>query len=312
MRVRMWLREVPIEGFVERFFLFSRAFDRSWSSDLTQSAIRVIICIVIPSLSTGEYSPEFGGKKKALECKKQQKTTERKWVVYIGDSNIPKKNAFTKEEAATSHQVTQLSPPPSSQNEQYFCYFTPSQRDEFMNQLYAKALHMIENPILSSNPTFFAAQYNVLRAMLINADLLGLTFDLLNEDLASQFNLSGPLMSAVHLPASLFPSQKQRKIIHHPWVDLIPILSLREALLVRTDVIDEDEVCGDFYGACAPSQEVGLRVWGEAWDPSAYELSETFIRKWSWIITECPDIIKSSNHWRKQRGEKPIVFTKIK
>ncbi|KAJ5489998.1 hypothetical protein N7453_010823 [Penicillium expansum] len=197
-------------------------------------------------------------KKKALEFKKQQKPAERKWVVYIGDSNIPKKNASTKEEEATSHQC------------------------------------------------------NVLRAMLINADLLGLTFELLNEDLASQFNLSGPLMSAVHLPASLFPSQKQRKIIHHPWVDLIPILSLREALLVRTDVIDEDEVCGDFYGACAPSQEVGLRVWGEAWDPSAYELSETFIRKWSWIITECPDIIKSSNHWRKQRGEKPIVFTKIK
>ncbi|KGO67782.1 Protein of unknown function DUF3425 [Penicillium italicum] len=234
---------------------------------------------------------------------------ERKWVVYVGDSNIPKKNASTEE--ATSHQVTQSTPRPR-QEENYFCYFTPSQRDEFMNQFYAKALHMIEKPILSSNPTLFDAQCNVLRAMFTNANLLGLTFDLLNEDLASQFNLSGPLMSAVHLPASLFPSQKQREIIHHPWVDLIPILSLREALLIRTDVMEEDELCCDFYGTHAPSQEVGLRVWGEAWDPSAYELSKALIRKWSWIVTECPDIIKTSNHWRKQRGEKPIVFKRIK
>lgn len=248
------------------------------------------------------------GKRKAVEYKNQHKTPDRKWVVYIEDSNIPKKNAFTEE--ATSLQVTQLSPPPR-QNEEYFCYLNPAQRDEYMKQLSAKALHMMENPVLSRNPTFCITQYNVLRAMLINADLMGLTLDLLTEDLASQFNLVGPSTSAVHLPASLCPSQKQKQIIHHPWIDLIPILSLREALLARTDVIDEDELCGDFYGVCASSQEVGLRVWGEAWDPSAYEASETLIRKWSWMLNDCPDIITSSNYWRKRRGEKPIML-KIK
>ncbi|KAJ9481256.1 hypothetical protein VN97_g12235 [Penicillium thymicola] len=240
-------------------------------------------------------------KRKALESKVQHKTPDRKWIVYVDDSNIPKSST------STSHQVTQLSLPPT-QNEEYLSYFKSSEPDEFMNKLYGKSLHTIENPVLSRNPTFCDAQFNVFRAISINANLMGLTFDLLNEDLASQFNLDGPLMSAVHLPASLFPSQKQRKIIHHPWIDLIPMLSLREALLIRADVIDEDELCVDFYGTCAPSQEVGIRVWGEAWDPFAYEFSEAIIRKWSWMATDCPDIVKSSNYWRRQRGEKPIVF----
>ncbi|KAJ5420611.1 hypothetical protein N7465_003130 [Penicillium sp. CMV-2018d] len=244
-------------------------------------------------------------KRKALESKNQHKTPDRKWVVYVDDSNIPKRSTSTEE--ATSHQVTQSSLP-LYQNEEYLSHGNSSQRDEFMNKLYGKALHIIENPVLSRNPTFCRAQFNVFRAMSINANLLGLTIDLLNEDIASQFNLVGPLMSAVHLPASLFPSQNQRKIIHHPWIDLIPMLSLREAFLIRADVIDEDELCADFYGACGLSQEVGIYVWGEAWDPSAYEISETIIRKWRWMATDCPDIVKSSNYWRRQRGEKPIVL----
>lgn len=244
-------------------------------------------------------------RRKALESRNQHKTPDRKWVVYVDNSNIPKRNTSTEE--ATNHQVTQSSLP-LNQNEDHLSYFNPSQRLEFMNKLYGKALHMIGNPVLSRNLTLCDARFNVFRAMLINANLLGLTFDLLDEDLASQFNLVGPLMSTVHLPASLFPSQKQKNIIHHPWIDLIPVLSLREALLIRVDVIDEDELCGDFYGACGPSKEVGIRVWGEAWDPSAYELSEAIIRKWRWMATDCPDIVKSSNYWRRQRGEKPIVF----
>ncbi|KAL2702678.1 hypothetical protein AAEP93_006976 [Penicillium crustosum] len=246
-------------------------------------------------------------KRKALESKGKQKTPDRKWIVYVDDSNIRKRSTST--DGATSHQVTQPSSP-LNQNKQNLSYPNSSRHDKLMNELYGKAMHMIENPVLPRNPTFYDAQFNIFRALLINANLLGLTFDLLNEDLASQFNLVGPLMSAVHLPASLFPSQKQRKIIHHPWIDLIPVLSLREALLMRTNVIDEDELCCDFYGTCGPSQEVevGIRVWGEAWDPFAYELSETIIRKWKWMATDCPDIVKSSNYWRRQRGEKPIVL----
>ncbi|KAJ6180604.1 hypothetical protein N7519_011065, partial [Penicillium mononematosum] len=218
--------------------------------------------------------------RKASECKKQRNPADRKWIVYVEGSNIPKKNASIEE--TTSHQVTKPSPPPR-QNEESFCYLNPVQRDECTKWLHAKALHMMENPVLSPNPTFYISQYNIIRAILFNAELMGLTLDLLNEDLASQFNLIGPSTSATRLPASLCPSPKQKKIIHHPWIDLIPMLSLREALLARVDVLDEDEVCSDLYGGCA-SQEVGLCVWGEAWDPRAYEVSETLTRKWSWMV----------------------------
>lgn len=137
---------------------------------------------------------------------------------------------------------------------------------------------------------------------------MGLTLDLLEDDLASQFNIVG--QSSLHLPPSLWPSKSQRKIIHHPWIDLIPILSLRESILSRVDLdtFDEDEACGDLFGMCVASPEgTGLRVWGEAWDPLAYEASVNLLRKWSWIVKECPDIVQSTNYWRKQRGEKAVV-----
>lgn len=138
---------------------------------------------------------------------------------------------------------------------------------------------------------------------------MGLTLELLNEDLASQFNIIGP--SSLHLPPSLWPSKAQRKIIHHPWIDLLPIVSLREALLVRANDLNEDEICDDLHGICAESDETGLKVWGEAWDPLAYEASERLIGKWDWLGVECPDIIRSTNYWRRRRGEKAITFNKM-
>jgi hypothetical protein len=206
-----------------------------------------------------------------------------------------------------SNQTIQTTSSPSAHAEHsYFCEFNHTQRDEFLNKLQARAVHMLENPVLSPHPSFCLTQFSLLNAMFTNANLMGLTMELLNEDLASQFNLIGP--SSLHLPPSLWPSKKQKKIIHHPWIDLLPMVSLREGLLARAETMDEDEACGDLYGVCASSHETGLRVWGEAWDPLAYEASENLIRKWSWLIKECPDIIKSTNYWRRQRGEKAIVI----
>lgn len=243
------------------------------------------------------------GKKRALQSRTQQNSQHQKWVVYVEGSNVPK--STIEIEKAPTHQVPQT---PILQSEERICH--QNHRNIPSNGLVTKAQtqapHMIQPPIPAPHPTFCIPQYNLLRAIFINANFMGLTLDLLNEDLASQFNLVGP--STLHLPASLHPSQKQRRIIHHPWIDLIPMLSLREALLDRVEVLDEDELCDDLYGACGSSGEAGLRIWGEAWDPSAYEASEKVIRKWGWMVKECPDIIESSNYWRRQRGEKAIVF----
>ncbi|KAJ5135726.1 uncharacterized protein N7515_005004 [Penicillium bovifimosum] len=235
-------------------------------------------------------------KRKALEAKKQ------KWIVYTEESNSPD-NALIRTKA--THQVTQLPPPPPP-GITIHClnHLTPTQRRQYIAYLQALAAHMLETPVISPTLTFCLTQYNSLRAMGLNASLMGLTLEILDEDLASQFNIDGFIMT--HLPASLLPSPKQRKILHHPWVDLLPMVSLREALLDREGILDEDQVCEDLYGTCL-SSEVGLRVWGESWDPFAYEVSEILARKWTWLATECPDIIKSTNYWRKQRGEKAIV-----
>jgi hypothetical protein len=242
------------------------------------------------------------GRRKALESQAHPKHLNRKWVVYTEESNVPKTTSPTPK-SNKSNQITTISPP--SQNNSFFCAFDPAQRDAYLNELHARALYAINNPPLTTHPSFSLTQLNIISAMCTNADLMGLTLELLNEDLASQFNLLGP--SSLHLPPSLWPSKSQRKIIHHPWIDLLPMVSLREALLFRAQTLDEDELCGDLCGV-VESDEIGLRVWGEAWDPFAYEASERLIRKWDWLVVECPDIIRSTNSWRRRRGEKAIVF----
>ncbi|KAJ5656077.1 hypothetical protein N7507_008027 [Penicillium longicatenatum] len=145
---------------------------------------------------------------------------------------------------------------------------------------------------------------NVVNALLINASFLGLTFELLNEDIVSTFNIVGPM--TLHLPPSLQPTTTQKEIIHHPWVDLMPMQSLRDTILANLGKYDEDEFCGDLHGEIGASDGIGLISWGEPWDPSAYEISEVVFRKWAWLLKDCPEIIRTSNYWRRKRGEKPL------
>ncbi|KAJ5279745.1 hypothetical protein N7478_005117 [Penicillium angulare] len=149
---------------------------------------------------------------------------------------------------------------------------------------------------------------NIVKALLNNASILGLSFHALEEDIASHFNISGPIESDLQLPTSLQPSSCQREIIHHPWIDLMPVRSFRDALLRNLDKYDEDELCSDMHGGIGASDALGLIVWGESWDPAAYEVSEAIFKKWTWIFRECPEVVTTTNYWRKRRGEKPLRF----
>ncbi|KAJ5335453.1 hypothetical protein N7452_007856 [Penicillium brevicompactum] len=251
-------------------------------------------------------------KRKALEAANNL-AANKKWVVYTDESTISNSINHAQKPNQPDHKITRISPNPTDC--QSICNFSlnanananASPSDAILYEVYLRALHGLQNPTISPNISSHVSQYSLLSATFINARFLGLTLDLLNDDLASQFNIVGP--SSLHLPPSLWPSKSQRKIIHHPWIDLIPILSLRESILRRMDTLDEDEACGDLFGMCTSSSgETGLRVWGEAWDPLAWEASTDLIKKWSWIMNECPDVIKSTNYWRKQRGEKAVVI----
>lgn len=145
---------------------------------------------------------------------------------------------------------------------------------------------------------------NIVNAILINASFMGLTLEILSEDIVSTFNIPGPTI--MHLPPSLQPTSTQMEIIHHPWIDLMPMKSLRDVMLKNLGKYDEDDFCGDLHGQVGASDGIGLISWGEPWDPNAYEISEGVFRKWAWLLKDCPEIIRTTNYWRKIRGEKPL------
>ncbi|KAJ5301800.1 hypothetical protein N7508_006663 [Penicillium antarcticum] len=248
------------------------------------------------------------GKRRAAQLKKTGKS-DLKWVIYTDHANISKPNnpPVKSDKDQPSHeliypattQVDHQEPKPFSQNDL-------EKRYKQISDIRRIALQSMAQKTISPSAVLCVPQYNILRAMFANAKIMGLTMELLNEDIASQFNIVG--QSTFHLPASLLPSESQKQIVHHPWVDIIPILSLREALLIREDICEEDEFCGDLYGICASTNEVGLRVWGDAWNPRAYEASEYLLRKWNWIAEECPDLVRSTNYWRRKRGEKTLFL----
>lgn len=182
-------------------------------------------------------------------------------------------------------------------------------REQYWTQLKKKVAEGAANKVQSPQLLLPVTQFNSMRAMFENAASMGLTMDVLSEDIASCFNIAGPLN--LRLPPSLEPSATQKSVVHHPWIDLLPIPSVRDALLRNMESCDEDELCGDLFGICGPAPEMGLLVWGESWDPSAYEVSERVLRKWRGFLIDCPDLLKSTNYWRKRRGEKALELANI-
>lgn len=151
-------------------------------------------------------------------------------------------------------------------------------------------------------------QFNVFRALISNTSALGFTMDWLEEDAISPWNsTSGSVISSC--PASLRPTAIQRTIPHHPWIDLFPIPQMRDNMLLAGDSYDEYELCNDLVDFCdVPNEKTGLIVWGEPWDPSGWEMSESFLSRWRWVVNGCVGLLASTNYWRAQRGERELVF----
>lgn len=251
--------------------------------------------------SESSINLELPGKRKALQAEKQGRTRERRWVIYTEPASASPENKGTA--VASSTQLEQPTPI-HNYGKAYKSGSNQIIRERYWAQLKAKVAEGVANKVQSPDLLLPVAQFNIMRATFENATSMGLTWDILTEDIASYFNIAGPV--TLRLPPSLEPSETQRSIVHHPWIDLIPIPSLRDALLRQMDEYDEDQLCGDLYGICGPSPEVGLLVWGEAWDPSAYEVSERVFNKWGKFLRDCPELLRSTNYWRRKRGEKQL------
>ncbi|KAL7930856.1 hypothetical protein V8C35DRAFT_129111 [Trichoderma chlorosporum] len=207
----------------------------------------------------------------------------------------------------------------------FFCNLSVHDRLLFFRRLYELVSRHVAQHTLDSQLLLSVMQFNVIRAVGINATSMGLRMDQLAEETISPFNdcvgaLPAPplgLDSTVrpgkelqHLPPNMHPTALQKLVVHHPWIDLCPQPSLRDALLRRLhNNLDEDEFCHHLFLQCEDSDDdgmLGMVVWGEAWDPASYEISSTMIRKWPWLVDECPDIIRTTNYWRAKRQEDPL------
>ena len=152
-------------------------------------------------------------------------------------------------------------------------------------------------------------QFNVFRALVENTSVLGFTMDWLDEETISPWYAGVSKTRLSLCPANLRPTSLQQEISHHPWIDLFPIPQMRDNLLQRYGDFDETDLCNDlvdFYDVS--NDETGLIVWREPWHPSGWEVSETFLHKWDWVVKGCDDLAKSTNYWRGIRGEEPLVF----
>ncbi|KAF4633450.1 hypothetical protein G7Y89_g4668 [Cudoniella acicularis] len=140
------------------------------------------------------------------------------------------------------------------------------------------------------------------------------------------------------MPPSLFPTKAQKTVWHASYLNMFPFPQMRENLIRCESTFNDYEFCEDIFGEIvkkntAPMlvqsstldatdkdtgneywpeeddltfQRRGLIVWGESWDPDAWEVTPGFAFKWNWTLYGCEDLIASTNRWRAKRGEEPL------
>lgn len=176
---------------------------------------------------------------------------------------------------------------------------------------------------LSSDHLISLVYYNVYRAFISNVVTLGLDLNLMyTDDYPSPFLPLSPTASSHirKLPPCLQPTELQKTVAHHPQWDIFPDPEIRDNILRYGEHnIDDVELCLDMVGdgnydnlgELATQDKNGLIVWGEPWDMGSWEVTETFARKWPFLIRGALNSQRTSNEWRVKRGEEPLDFDRI-
>lgn len=141
---------------------------------------------------------------------------------------------------------------------------------------------------------------------------------------------------APHRSGSLTPTPLQMSVIHSTWINFLPFPTIRENLIRWEFAFDHSDLVGDLVGdlinlkiflstSSSPRPELpseqtvtegddeeptatqtGLILWGEPYRADTWEATPKFLQKWAWAVTDCQELIDSTNHWRSIRGEKPL------
>ena len=86
---------------------------------------------------------------------------------------------------------------------------------------------------------------------------------------------------------------------------------MRDNLIEAGKNWDADQLFYDIMGFWGgKALDAGLVVWGEPWDVRNWEVTEPFLKKWQWVVRDCPELMTATNTWRARRGEK-LIFRYI-
>ncbi|CZR62709.1 uncharacterized protein PAC_12606 [Phialocephala subalpina] len=186
---------------------------------------------------------------------------------------------------------------------------SPSQLRELMSQYEANIRQAYLQGSPRADQLLTLIQFNVFRALISNTITIGLSFSWMEDENAiSPLSSPNPNINP-STPSSLLPTELQRSIDHHPWIDVFPFPAMRNNMLLAEDQYDEMALCNDLVEFCnVPNEKTGLIVWKDPWDQSGWEVSETFAERWAWVIKGCKELFASTNYWRERRGEDPLVW----
>ncbi|KIW01731.1 uncharacterized protein PV09_06908 [Verruconis gallopava] len=150
-------------------------------------------------------------------------------------------------------------------------------------------------------------KFNVFRALMDINTMLGFSLEWLREDSISPFYENTNNNTRSDCPVTLRPTLLQQTVEHHPWIDLMPLPTMRDNIL-RVNYFDDTPLCHDIVDnrQCMGDWS-GLIVWGDPWNPYNWEITESFAKNWAWVLYGCWELFESTNIWRAKRGE-PKLF----
>ncbi|KAF4904425.1 hypothetical protein CGCF415_v008671 [Colletotrichum fructicola] len=212
----------------------------------------------------------------------------------------------------------------------------------FATTLYADLLlHLIEHNVFRA----FVSNANLLDVTTAIASPRNLPKDgWLAPPVVYQGDMRCTITSTIHqinpnMPKSLHPTPAQATDTHSFWINVIPFARVRDNLIRWEACFDHNEFLRDLLGSViraaaakrrreggilsssscplviedsADDPSVGRNgfvVWGEAHDKRNWEATPGFLKKWSWAVEGCDEIVEISNNWRIIRGEEPIALS---
>lgn len=203
-----------------------------------------------------------------------------------------------------------LSPNLNELQDRFKCIVGAPEMPQLMFQFESAASDGYRESSPSLDHLLSLPKINVQRAITDNIRSIGMTMEWTKEDDAiSIFNAHVPGFSDLHIPFDLQPTEVQKRVPHHPWLDFFPSPTLRDNLIALQDVIDDEDLCHDLmafwdtHNTCA-----ALLVWGPSWQTTSWEVTESFITKWGFLLYGCTTLLRSTNFWRVQRGERPLIW----